>query len=629
MRCKIYRNAVLRNTLSSTLTFSGDSASFALRPSMLAELANYRFEVYGYNGSQETLVRSIDSVVCGDAFIITGQSNSVAGMFSGSANANQSPFIRVLGSGNSAGSDSTWRIGQGDGMESSLGNTSQWGLRMARQIVDSQKIAVAIFNGGQGAQPIQFFKRNDGNPTDQTTNYGRLLKRVRGAGLTQNIRAIFWHQGENNAYADASTLSIDGYKSAFQSLMSDWLADFPSIERFYVFQIRNGCSCPVDSTAKIKEALRQLAQAGKICVMSTSAETHHTDNCHYAYATGYKFFGDNIYRLLQRDFYGKARDNINAPNIKFAELTNGGQVFTITMEDVLDSLRWAAGAEADFKFYGASPTVTQGSIVGNKVRLVLSAVGTAVTSLSYVGHQNTPEPMVTNLNGIGALHFYKFPITTPRYRDSVSLAAILRSNNVTLPIDSVSASSVSGRIISLKLAERNITVIPRDIGYMDSLKTIDLTGNRLSSLPREIVRLTPTADLLVGYNSLCTVSDTIKTWINRYSKVANWQTVQLVDSIHFCSGGMVEALMSPDKLIATTFDQEFTVSAGGNGLILRFAKPSGITSVTIMKLNGSVIRKYIGVPEVLRVDLSGVPRSVCILQVIGGSRVVSKKVPVL
>jgi hypothetical protein len=84
----------------------------------------------------------------------------------------------------------------------------------------------------------------------------------------------------------------------------------------------------------------------------------------------------------------------------------------------------------------------------------------------------------------------RFPPITPRYRDSVSVAAILRANNLNLTVDAVSTSSASGRIVALNLDSLNISVLPGDIGKMDSLKTIDLNGNRLTSLPREIVLLT-------------------------------------------------------------------------------------------------------------------------------------------
>jgi len=630
IRCRIFRNSVQRNMLSAPLSFSGDSAAFSLRPLIYAELAIYRFDIYGYNGTQETLIRSVDSVACGDAFIITGQSNSVAwnlsGNQSGSANGNQSPYIRVLGCGSSSGSDSTWRIGQGDGLEASLGNTGQWGLRLARLIVDNQKIPVAIFNGGHGGQPIQFFQRNDGNPADANTNYGRLLLRIRAAGLTQNIRAVMWHQGENNSYADGSSLSISGYKSAFQSLMTDWQADFPSIEKFYVFQIRNGCSCPVDSALKIKEAQRQLAQVPKVSAMSTSAENHYSDNCHFPYVNGYLSFGENMYRLLRRDLYGINADNINAPNIKFAEISNNGLTLKLIMEDIMDSISWVSGSQADFKFTGASTSVTGGSCSGYSVLLTLGSSGNSITGVSYVGHQNTPDPMIKNLNGIGALHFRNFPITTPQYRDSVSLAAILQANNINLPIDTFAEFSASGRIVTLKLSNRKISKLHPFIGYMDSLKTIDLTANTLTTLPREITRITPITNVIVDFNRLCpnTLSDTIKAWVNQYSKNTNWQATQLADSLHLCNG-QLGTILSREQISAFNDSKMFVISVRGKSVFLNIARAEEVTSIKILSVNGSVVRQFNHASQFMKIDLSGLSTSSFVVQVTRGNRIHTAK----
>jgi hypothetical protein len=632
IRCRVFRDGVQRNMISALLSFTADSALFSLRPLIYAELASYRFEIYGYNGTQETLIQSIDSVACGDVFIITGQSNSVAWNLSenpsGSANSNQSPYIRVLGSGSYSGSDSTWRIGQGDGKETTQGNTGQWGLRLARLIVNNQKIPVAIFNGGHGGQPIQFFQRNDVNPTDPNTNYGRLLLRIRAAGLTNNIRAIMFHQGEANAYADGNALSLSAYKTAFQALMSDWQMDFPSIERIYIFQIRNGCNCPVDSVLNVKEAQRQFGQLPKVSVMSTSAETHFSDNCHFPYTNGYLSFGENMYRLLRRDLYGSSADNINAPNIKFAEVVNNGLTFKLIMEDIMDSITWVNGAQNDFKFTGATSGVTAGVCRGYSALLTLNSSGNGITGISYVGHQNTPDPMVTNLNGVGALHFRNFPITTPKYRDSISLAAILHANNITLPIDSFAVFNTNGRIIKLNLSKRKISKLHPYIGYMDSLNTIDLTGNQLTTLPREIIKISP-ANVMVNFNRMCvgTISDTIKTWINRHSIDVNWQTTQLSDSIHSCNGALAAEFRSSEEMAALGNSQRFVVSVHRKCLHLDIIKPQEVSSIKILKMNGSVVKHFNHASNIMKIDLSESSASTFILQIVRSNQLqVTKRI---
>jgi hypothetical protein len=619
LRLKVFRNNIVKDSVTKTLQFASDSAPFDIRYYIKAEPANYRFEVYGFNGTQTTLLKAADSVVCGDVFIIEGQSNSVAwnlaGTSANSANVNQSPFIRVFGTGCYNGSDSTWYIGQGDGSECSNGNAGQWGLHLARLILDNQKIPVAIFNGGHGGMPIQFFQRKDANPADKSTNYGRLLTRVRGAGLNQSIRAILWHQGENNTDADNNWLSLAGYKSAFESLSADWFADYPNVEKIYVFQIRNGCGHPADSVGRIKEAHRELAQLAKVSVMSTSAQNHYNDNCHYAY-NEYKAFADNIYRLVQRDLYGGPNaDNINAPNIKFAELNGDGMLITLIMEDIMDSITWATGAEADFKFQGTSAKVSKGVCTGNNVKLTMNSAATGVTAISYLGHQNTPEPMVTNLNGIGALHFYKFPLTTPRYRDSISLANILKSNNITLPIDSFAVFNAGGRIVSLKLGNRKLTMLPKDIGYMDSLKTIDLSANLLKTLPREITKINPTANLMVDLNYMCSVSDTVANWINKYSKDANRKQTQMSDSLHYCNGSVAIIASQNERLELNLFSDIIIHRTSENMLVVQMPSISGIKKVSVFRTNGVRICQATSSSRVITIDMANNPNEIYIVRI--------------
>ena len=73
-----------------------------------------------------------------------------------------------------------------------------WGMELAKRLVASQKVPIFIVNGAKGGTRIDQHQRNDENPTDLDTIYGRMLWRVRQARLTHGIRAIIWHQGEND-----------------------------------------------------------------------------------------------------------------------------------------------------------------------------------------------------------------------------------------------------------------------------------------------------------------------------------------------------------------------------------------------------------------------------------------------
>ncbi|MBF0431487.1 MAG: hypothetical protein HQK83_09425 [Fibrobacteria bacterium] len=413
---KIHRSDTLVDSLSQLLIFLNNTAAFSFTPQIKAELANYSFVLYGVTVTGENLEKKAEKVCAGDAFIIQGQSNAQAMSSNGDANVNQGPFIRVFGSADTTPqTPMNWFLGEGNDEYDGDGNTGQWGLRLARLIVDNHNIPVAIFNGALGGRPVQYFQRNEDNPATLYDNYGRLLIRLNKSGLKNHIRGIFWHQGEGNAGSNAThRLDTEGYKTYWNALYNDWMEDIPSVTKTYIFQIRSGCFSTIDRILQIKEAHRQLAlETDNVEIMSTSGVQQHTDKCHYAYETGYKLFGEHIYRLVNRDFYnGVAEADIEPPQVLRAERT-GDREITLVMDNADDTYTWDTGAETELTFTGASVSVTSVTVDGRHIKLGLSGNASGITAITFRGHDNTPEPMVRNANGIGAVHFNQLPVTEP------------------------------------------------------------------------------------------------------------------------------------------------------------------------------------------------------------------------
>lgn len=414
LRVKVYRSGSLQTTLTESLTYSASKAPFSLSYDITAELANYKFEIYGYDGSTEILVREIDEVVAGDIFIIQGQSNAEAKQRTGSddANVNQSNFIRSFGSGNDdwASVNQTWFEAEGNGDRTTNGNAGQWGLKLAKDIVDEYSIPIAIFNGAHGGKEVSFFQRNDGDPDNSSTNYGRMYRRLELNSLRNEVRAIIWHQGEEDAEQGTSLAT---YKTRFTDLYNDWMSDYSNLEEIYIFQIRNGCGSSIDDVNNIKEAQRQLAEElSNLTIMSTTAIPHMSDNCHYLYQNGYEEFADRIYRLIRRDLYGASNSsNIAAPDISQAFFSDVDEV-TIVTKDPSDVLTWDSGAENDFEIEGSTITITSGTVSsGNRLILQLSAVPSGSVGINYQAHAGSSGPWVTNSNGIGLLSFFNFTVS--------------------------------------------------------------------------------------------------------------------------------------------------------------------------------------------------------------------------
>ena len=131
--------------------------------------------------------------------------------------------------------------------------------------------------------------RNAANPTDLTTIYGRMLWRAQRAKLTHGIRAILWHQGENDQGSDGPTggYGWETYHEYFVEMAAGWKQDFPNVQHYYVFQIwPNACSMGGrdGSGDMLREKQRTLPQLfSHMSIMSTLG-VRPPGGCHFPLA---------------------------------------------------------------------------------------------------------------------------------------------------------------------------------------------------------------------------------------------------------------------------------------------------------------------------------------------------------
>jgi hypothetical protein len=184
---ELYKNNSLLETYNQELSFSSDQASFEINIEINSELSKYSVKTYAINNSEVAIIKEAEDIVCGDVFIVQGQSNAEAPSYNGSSSGYESDFIRVYANGNSSSSslinNNQWYYGQGDGNSGTNGNTGQWGLVLAKKLVDELNIPIAIFNGAHGGQPISFFQRPENYQSSTNSNYGRLYYRLNKSGL--------------------------------------------------------------------------------------------------------------------------------------------------------------------------------------------------------------------------------------------------------------------------------------------------------------------------------------------------------------------------------------------------------------------------------------------------------------
>ena len=180
------------------------------------------------------------NLLCGDAYIIIGQSNAVATDFGKEDPVFRSEWIRTFGTMSGNAKEFT---GWGDAVHRSReGGKLQvgyWGMELGKRIVESHKMPVFLINGAVGGTRVDQHQRNEADPEDLTTIYGRLLWRLRRAKLTHGVRGIIWHQGENDQGADGPTggYGWETYRKYFIDLAAAWKRDYPNARRLYAFQI--------------------------------------------------------------------------------------------------------------------------------------------------------------------------------------------------------------------------------------------------------------------------------------------------------------------------------------------------------------------------------------------------------
>ena len=288
----------------------GADGTYALAAKLKPGLLKYRVEFGTTRAGRDTVLRTVYNLVCGDAYLIDGQSNAEAVAWGDEKFDYSSDWIRSFGSPD--GSPEGARLNLwGNAVARSPGGRLQvgyWGLELARRLLKTEKIPICILNGAVGGTRIDQHQRNPEDPVDVATIYGRLLWRVRAAGLTHGIRGILWHQGENDQGADGPTggYGWETYQQYFVAMSAGWKQDYPNVRHYYVFQIwPKSCAMGIDgSDNRLREVQRKLAALySHLSVMSTLG-VKPPGGCHFPPA-GYAEIARLIWPVVEQSQYGR------------------------------------------------------------------------------------------------------------------------------------------------------------------------------------------------------------------------------------------------------------------------------------------------------------------------------------
>jgi hypothetical protein len=398
--------------------------AYAFSAPIVAGRSTYRV-VYGTTtGVEDTDVTTITNLICGDAYIIQGQSNAQATDNSEPQVDTSAPWIITY--------DATlgWKPAYAKPTSPNWGSkVGFWGMKLAQDIVATHQMPVCIINGAVGGTRIDQHLPNPANPTVGAGTYdiyANLLNRVIAARLTHGIRGIFWHQGESDCsnFGPISDFDYTAYQQNFLNMSAAWKRDFPNFQRYLIYQVMpKPCSIGPKGD-QLREVLRNLPRLySKMSILNTLGIAGY-EGCHFS-LTGYTNLANRTAPLVSRDFYGVSNGGpVSAPNLKRAYFTSSARTAIALEFD--QPISWSNLSVANFYVDKVAGKVTSGSESANIVTLQLSTAAAANATIDYLqdnfwSHTESVSTLLYGANGIPALTFADVPVgTLPAYQSWTS-----------------------------------------------------------------------------------------------------------------------------------------------------------------------------------------------------------------
>ena len=396
--------------------------AFALK--LKAGLVIYKVEFGTKSGSAEKIQQTVSNLVCGDAYIIEGQSNAVGFNYEGTdkrqdLTRTNSPWIRSYGGCGEAADPLAG--GWGNAVVERLTPTSPdrvhfisvWGMALAKKLVEDTRIPVCILNGAVGGTRIdQHMPDHVKTSNKERPIYGNLKLRVVAAKLTHGIRGVLWHQGEADQGFDGpdNCYGCVLYENYWLELTAAWKQDYPNIRNYYLFQIwPNACSQGgTRNSDKLRDVQRQLSRLYSSLSVVPTLDIPSGASCHFK-TDDYEKMGLAMAPLLERDIHGIVFPQpISSADLKKASYTTDRKD-EITLE-FDQPVAWYDALASQFYLDGEPGKVASGSVSGNLLKLKLMAPATAKTITYITDKKWDPKTLLYGKNGLAALTFCEVPL---------------------------------------------------------------------------------------------------------------------------------------------------------------------------------------------------------------------------
>lgn len=411
----------------------GKDRSYALSAKLKPGLVKYRVEFGTRGDGKDTVLNKVGGLLCGDVILIEGQSNAEALDLPWETPRETSEWVRTYGGPLGQNTDgAAWvreRTKKAGGKKPNLwapavwkfkppeheAFVGWWGMELSKKLVDSQKVPVCVINGALGGTRIDQHQRNPADPADLSTIYGRWLWRLQQAKLTHGVRAVIWHQGENDQPADTpgGQYGWENYHKYFVEMAAGWKRDLPNVRHYYAFQIwPDSCAMGGKNGAgdRLREKQRTLSELfSNLSVMSTLG-IRPPGGCHFP-REGYDEFAKLVLPLVERDLYGKKPTGvITPPNLKRVSFADQ-QTLTLEFDQ---PVVWKEKLAGQFYLDGAKDQVASGSVNGSTLTLKLKTPSAAKTVTYLKESAWNQDTLLVGENGLAALTFCEVPVQGPR-----------------------------------------------------------------------------------------------------------------------------------------------------------------------------------------------------------------------
>jgi hypothetical protein len=470
---QVLRAGKLIIVASQSINPTVSNALFSLSAVIKAEPAEYSFRVFAYKGADSTLIVERKRVVCGDVYILYGQSNALAliGLDTYYSIGFDDTYLRTADYPVTAKpTEISWYPAK-----QPFGSVGGLGLTIQRLILQNYGIPTCVLNGSQGGLSIApLLARDQINHANTGTFYGNLLYRAQWAGAANQVKGIIWRQGEEDAGS-----GIPGYAAKFKTLYNQLREDYGNT-RIYVGQI-NILADMKDSAAVVRDFQRRTKYLFNNVETIATVGTPGYQGVHYD-PLGYQRLAFEQYRQLARDVYGlKDTLQINSPDIKKVVANARRDSITLVFDDQMRMVWTSDTTFFDFSpggkntvrqlkdyfyFDGQAGMVASGSADGSRITLVLKQPSQAKTlrylpayfSDGFSAFYNGPT--LRNARGMRAFSFDKVPIvdailpvTTltakPYLEGNVQLSWVTRGNALTQTLERSVGSTANFKQIAV------------------------------------------------------------------------------------------------------------------------------------------------------------------------------------